>query len=608
MRVTQLVATCLLALASTTRATQIPQDHILWGPGGSAAATLHNVRRATSSVAPSSTSKAADAACTNGPTSRNCWSGGYSVLTDFDKKWPTTGNTVSYTLTVTNTTCNPDGNGPRICFLYNGQYPGPTITADWGDTVQVTVINKLTGNGTVIHWHGIRQLNTNIMDGVNGITECPVAPGDTKVYTWKATQFGTTWYHSHYSSQYGDGLIGAIQINGPASANYDVDLGTYPVNDWYYSTADQLNVIASNNLQSGQAPPPADTLLVNGKNKSPGGAGAYDQVTLTKGKKYRLRLINTSVDNNIRVSLDNHQLQVITSDLVPIKPYYTNWVLLAIGQRYDVIIYANQTVANYWFRAEVATDCASSNNFYGRSIFSYTGATSGDPTTTAFTSPSGGCVEDKTLVPWVTNTVSSSDFLKQVSNLQVDLTVEQVTTNGQNIVVWGVNVSAIDVDWRKPTLQYVKDGNTSYPAVYNLIELPTEGIWTYWIIQETPGTNVPIPHPIHLHGHDFYVLGTGSGTFDINSSPSTLTWANPTRRDVALLPGGGWLAIAFPTDNPGAWLMHCHIAWHISEGLGVQFLEAKSQITLPGSDWDTQCTDWKTYYENPVYEKIDSGL
>jgi FtsP/CotA-like multicopper oxidase with cupredoxin domain len=119
---------------------------------------------------------------------------------------------------------------------------------------------------------------------------------------------------------------------------------------------------------------------------------------------------------------------------------------------------------------------------------------------------------------------------------------------------------------------------------------------------------VPIPHPIHLHGHDFYVLGTGSGTFNISTSPSTLTYNNPTRRDVALLPGGGWLALAFQTDNPGAWLMHCHIAWHISEGLGVQFLESKSTINLPDATWETTCSNWDKYWENPVWPKTDSGL
>jgi Multicopper oxidase len=57
--------------------------------------------------------------------------------------------------------------------------------------------------------------------------------------------------------------------------------------------------------------------------------------------------------------------------------------------------------------------------------------------------------------------------------------------------------------------------------------------------------------------------------------------------------------------------MHCHIAWHISEGLGVQFLEAKDQIKLPDSNWQQTCTHWKNYYNGtppPVYLKDDSGL
>lgn len=86
-------------------------------------------------------------------------------------------------------------------------------------------------NASGIHWHGIRQLNTNPMDGVGGITECmvlkdefsttsanfqtgPLAPGQTTTYTFHATQFGTTWYHSHFSAQYGDGIVGALIIRG----------------------------------------------------------------------------------------------------------------------------------------------------------------------------------------------------------------------------------------------------------------------------------------------------------------------------------------------------------------------------------------------------------
>lgn len=290
------------------------------------------------------------------------------------------------------------------------------------------------------------MLNNCPNDGVPGITECPLAPGDTKTYTFQATQHGTTWYHSHYSSQYGEGAFGALVINGPASANYDIDLGPLPVNDYYYQTAWQVGVIAHNNLQNRRPPPPADTILVNGTMKSASGTGSYFTTQkLQPGKKYRLRLINGSSDNSIRVSLDNHPFTVITSDLVPIKPYSTNWVLLATGQRYDVIFTANQTVGNYWFRAEVAGDCSSSNNYYGRAIFPYAGAPAGDPTSSAFTKPTV-CKDESPLVPWVPNQVGSAqDFISQASNLQVDLAVEQATTNGQNIVVWAVNLTGVSL-------------------------------------------------------------------------------------------------------------------------------------------------------------------
>ena len=88
-----------------------------------------------------------------------------------------------------------------------------------------------------------------------------------------------------------------------------------------------------------------------------------------------------------------------------------------------------------------------------------------------------------------------------------------------------------------------------------------------------------------------------------------LNFDNPPRRDTATLPASGWLVLAFPANNPGAWLMHCHIAWHISEGLGVQFLEAKNQIVLPDQgEFTQQCSSWKEYSAHMAFPQIDSGL
>jgi hypothetical protein len=167
---------------------------------------------------------------------------------------------------------------------------------------------------------------------------------------------------------------------------------------------------------------------------------------------------------------------VITSDFVPIKPIVSNWVLLSPGQRYDVIFTANQTTGNYWFRALVAGPCFVANrNGQAFAIFRYADAPEEDPETTQFDPPQT-CDGNGPLVPWVKNEVNSTAFLEQVGLLEVDIAFPQITTNEQNIVVWSVNLSDINIAWTKPTLQYIAENNTDYPRSYNLIELLGHGV------------------------------------------------------------------------------------------------------------------------------------
>jgi hypothetical protein len=91
-------------------------------------------------------------------------------------------------------------------------------------------------------------------------------------------------------------------------------------------------------------------------------------------------------------------------------------------------------------------------------------------------------------------------------------------------------------------------------------------------------------HPIHLHGHDFWIIGQETGIFDL--STSNLNLVNPTRQDVASLPANGYLAIAFKKDNPGSWLPHCHIAWHASQGLAMLFVASQNDIAISLTDTD----------------------
>ena len=124
--------------------------------------------------------------------------------------------------------------------------------------------NHLYYNGTTIHWHGIRQNGTLEMDGVNGVTQCPIAPKDHFTYKFKATQYGTSWYHSHYSLQYGDGLIGPLTIHGPSSANFDEAKDPILMTDWNHRSGFQdFQTELKASPQTG--PPKQTSILLNGK-------------------------------------------------------------------------------------------------------------------------------------------------------------------------------------------------------------------------------------------------------------------------------------------------------------------------------------------------------
>lgn len=107
----------------------------------------------------------------------------------------------------------PDGFN-RKGILINGQFPGPLIEANWGDTLNIRVTNNLGDEGTSLHWHGQHMRLTPEADGVPSVTQCPIAPGKSHTFVFRAEQHGTSWYHSHFSGQYMDGAFGPLIIYG----------------------------------------------------------------------------------------------------------------------------------------------------------------------------------------------------------------------------------------------------------------------------------------------------------------------------------------------------------------------------------------------------------
>lgn len=176
----------------------------------------------------------------------------------------------------------------------------------------------------------MRQLNSFHHDGVNGVTECPIAPGSSVTYKFRALQYGSAWYHSHYSMQYGDGLLGPITIYGPSTANFDKNAAFRPLlmTDWNHRSVFQDWPLM---LADGSAPEMTN-ILFNGTGQFGRGPKPNKySITLEAAKKYMLILINTSVDTTFVFAIDNHTLEVIEMDFVPIHPYTTNHVLVGIG-------------------------------------------------------------------------------------------------------------------------------------------------------------------------------------------------------------------------------------------------------------------------------------
>jgi hypothetical protein len=116
-------------------------------------------------------------------------------------------------------------------------------------------------------------------------------------------------------------------------------------------------------------------------------------------------------------------------------------------------------------------------------------------------------------------------------------------------------------------------------------------------VPKVPGAFVPGSHPIHFHGHDFAILDqcVPDSNTACDIAKANLTLHNPPRRDVAFLPDGGYLILAFKADNPGVWIMHCHIAFHASSGLAAQIIENTHRLDLP-TGWERpmerMCQKW----------------
>ncbi|KAF9461173.1 laccase [Collybia nuda] len=462
-------------------------------------------------------------------------------------------------------------------------FPGPLIKGSKGDSFQLNVINGLTDSSmlrsTSIHWHGLFQEGSGWADGPVGVTQCPISPNHSFLYQFSVpNQAGTFWYHSHLSTQYCDGLRGAFVVYDqadPHASLYDIDDESTVITlaDWYHVPAPS----------AGPVPTP-DSTLINGLGRYEGGpTSPLAIINVVSGKRYRFRLVSISCDPNFTFSIDGHTMTIIETDGVNVNPLEVDSIQIFAGQRYSFVLTANQPVSNYWVRA--LPNFGSGTGFVNginSAILRYSGAVTVDPSTNQTTS---------TKPMLETNLHPLSDPGAPGSHVRggvdVPLNLALSFSGGR----FKINGASFDPPSAPVLLQIVSGARSAQEL------LPTGSVYTLppnkVIELSIPGGIAGSPHPFHLHGHTFDVVRS-AGSFVYN-------YDNPVRRDVVSTGlTGDNVTIRFTTDNPGPWILHCHIDWHLEAGLAVVFAEdadTVAQESRPAS-WDELC---------PIYDALDEG-
>ncbi|KAF1982892.1 multicopper oxidase [Aulographum hederae CBS 113979] len=482
--------------------------------------------------------------------------------------------TVTYNFNVGWVTAAPDGFARPVQGI-NGQWPIPMIEANVGDRIVVHVVNNLGNQSTSLHFHGMYQQGTAGSDGSVGVTQCPIPPGSSYTYTFIANPPGTHWYHSHDRGQYPDGLRGIMIVHDPV---WEATLGVteqIPLvfSDWYHEQMPIMlqSYLAEENV-NGIFPTPV-ALLVNESSKPP-------EFNFKPGRKYLLRMVNVGAVATQSFTIQDHTMTVVGIDGIEVKPVVTSSISLNVGQRYTVIVQSKlNPLSSFRYAVKMSPDM-----FTGPAPASLQLTVQG---VVKYVSKLLGLILDLIGSLLDTSTLSPSTTLDDFALVPRDgerlLTPVARTIhlfiNQQNFPDIGSRIQLGDqpyVESEYPSLftALTTGATAADPVTYGPGIVPF--IVQYNDVIQINLTNPqPFPHPMHLHGHSFQVVARGPGLWDGGDADFPPV---PMKRDVASVPAGGFVVLRFRADNPGVWLFHCHIEWHLASGMAVTFVEAPGEL------------------------------
>ena len=231
--------------------------------------------------------------------------------------------------------------------VVNGITPGPALIVNAGQTIVVEVSNDLSVEVTSIHWHGLPQSGTPWMDGVPGVSQCPILPGSTYAYTFNASPAGTFWYHSHTGDQRTKGAYGALVIRESteymteALARLGGFLGAQNVT-LIDNPTEHTALLLEWAINGGQA----KNGLINGRGVAPDTPPNSTNLTVfhvepwNEGNQYyRFRLLGVQSESLYRFSISEHKLTIIATDGYFVEPLKSvDYVFVHTGERYDFLL------------------------------------------------------------------------------------------------------------------------------------------------------------------------------------------------------------------------------------------------------------------------------
>ncbi|MCZ0936387.1 MAG: multicopper oxidase family protein [Gemmatimonadetes bacterium] len=453
--------------------------------------------------------------------------------------------------------------GMRTFTMYgfNGQYPGPLIRVPQGAEIIVLFTNHID-LPTAVHWHGLRLENE--FDGVPGVTQDPVGPGESFMYRVYFPDAGLYWYHPHHREdiQQDLGLYGNMLVDAPAADYYG------PANGEDFLMLDDLLVDDGGLFPWGREAAIqtlmgrfGNQLLVNGEPRW--------EATVRLGEVRRLYLTNVANTRTFNLVLEGAEMKLVGADVSKFeRESFVSNVVLAPAQRYIVDARFDEPGTYALLNPIQAID-----HFNGR----FYPQTDTLGIVTVLDEPVAEDHGDAfSALREHTDVIEDIDRYRAEFDRPVDHELE-LTARVGDLPSDIVAVMAIDtlyfppVEWTDamPMMNYL---STSENLTWIMRDTRTgkengdidwrftEGDILKIRIHNQRRSFHPMQHPIHIHGQRFLILSRDGVPSD------NLAW-----KDTVVIPVGSTFDILLEASNSGRWMAHCHIAEHLEAGMSMLF-------------------------------------